>query len=174
MNLKKLMEKPLSDSDITKATNGKTNIYTYSDITKYDDIDDLFNGKDSITILYRTNPNYGHWCCLNKINESLIEWFDPYGIFPDDEQKLMDNDTRINLNQYLPHLSKLMKNSKYQLSYNNHKFQEWKKGINTCGRHCIIRTLFRNIPLENYKKFFVNNSKYGNPDEIVTILTKQI
>ena len=35
MNLKKLMEKPLSDSDITKATNGKTNIYTYSDITKY-------------------------------------------------------------------------------------------------------------------------------------------
>jgi len=172
--IKQLIKKPFSDKDMMRATNGQTNIYTYPQITKYNNIDDLFGDKDSITILYMTHENYGHWCCLNKINDNLIEWFDPYGVFPDHEQLLISPEIRTKMNQDLPYLSKLLKNSKYQLSYNQYKFQEWKKDVNTCGRHCAIRILFRKIPLDKYKKIFDKYKQYGNPDEIVTILTKDI
>jgi hypothetical protein len=172
--IKNLKKKSLSNSDILNGTYGKAKLYTYPQLSKFKTLDDAFDGCDSIVLLYLQTPNYGHWCCLNKINNNLVEFFDPYGYVIDSELKWVNKKTRKELKQECPNLSKLLIKSRYQLSYNEYEFQSEKKDINTCGRHCIIRICYRKIPLETYKKMFKSVIKMGNPDDIVTILTYDI
>lgn len=172
--LKKLMKKPLSYKEVLKACNNNSIFVLYPDLAKVNDIDELLNKKGSILLLYLQNPLYGHWCCLNKVNNKLIEFFDPYGFFVDTELRFNTKQKNTQLKQTAPFLSKLLMKSPYDLSYNEFKFQSKKSTIGTCGRHCATRINYRNTTLSTYKKMFDSVSKIGNPDEIVTILTYDI
>lgn len=50
--------------------------------------------------------------------------------------------------------------------YNKTKFQKVDDDIATCGRHCVIRLLFKDLPLPKYAKMIEKSGM--SPDEFVT------
>lgn len=168
-DLKKKEMKALSNFDILKIFNNKVKIYTYNELTDFNDIFDAFYPYDCIFLLFETNKNFGHWVCLiNKKNS--IEFFDSYGIFPDKELKYSKISFRLNNNMLLPHLTALLYNCNKQIEYNDHKLQNIKnKYIATCGRWCVFRYMCKEFDIDVFANFF-KNKKY-NPDEMITILT---
>lgn len=172
--MKKLLEKPMSSSDILKYTGGKTNIYVYSQLYNYNNIDELFDGKNSITILYEILPEVGHWCCINKITDDLIEFFDPYGLFIDQQLRFVKDKAKRTYQMRYPMITRLFDDSRYKLSYNEYAFQKKDTDIGTCGRHCMIRIKYNHIPLEQYKKIFEKLSYLGDPDDIAVFMTFEL
>ena len=139
-------------------------IIAYHNLKNYNSIDEIFNKYNTLFLLYETKENYGHWCVLNRINNNTIEFFDPYGYKLDQELKY----SNYNLNDKgAPHLTDLFNNSNYKVYSNIYKFQKEKKDVNTCARHCIVRTKFIKIPIIEYKNFFGNS----NPDYFVSAMT---
>jgi hypothetical protein len=165
-------KKSLSNNDILKLCNGQCNVVTYSELPKYRNLDELLGTFDACVLLYQTGVNYGHWCAIIKINPKLVEFFDPYGFFPDSELKFVPQGLRARTHQNFKYLSKLLYESPYQLSFNDDKFQKYASNVNSCGRHSVIRILLKHLPLEQYNELM--NSTQFNPDFIVTFLTELI
>jgi hypothetical protein len=163
----------LSNFDILKLLNGKANIVLYPDLVKYSTIDEVLGQYGACVLLFMAKKNYGHWTAIFKRTDDSIEFFNPYGGFPDDSLKFIPCHFRKISNQLHPYLSLLMYNSPYNLSYNEFKFQEHKDNIRTCGRHCVVRLWNRNLDLYQYKKLLdqISDDNNINYDEIVTLLT---
>lgn len=168
--IKSLISKSLSNDEIMGIINNKANLISYKNIHKYRSLDELLGNNNACVILYETKPNYGHWCCIFKLNDEMVEFFDPYSIFPDKQIELINDEYREKSNQNYPYLTKLMVESPYILSYNHYPFQKYAKGINTCGRWVALRLLFRFMDLESFIDLFSGRKKYSK-DFYVTLLT---
>jgi len=164
------MDKSLSGYEILNMLDNKCNLIVYPDLQNYKDIDEVLGKYGCTVILYLTSKDYGHWVCLIKHKDNVIEFFDSYGLPLDKEFGFITREKRNYLKQNLPYLSKLLYNSPYQVIYNDVKLQKDKKDINTCGRHVIMRIVNRNLDVDDYANILKTN-KYYSPDEIVTILT---
>lgn len=168
-NIKKMMKKSLSNDDISEILDHKTKILTYPELSQYKTLDELLSPHGNVIILYLTGENYGHWTCLFKLDKNNVEFFDPYAMKPDRELKLIPMHFRKIKKQIYPHLSHLLNNSKYIIHYNDYQLQKYVKDINTCGRHCVVRLLFKNMEIDDYIKIMTDQNI--NPDQIVTYLT---
>lgn len=168
------MDIALSNNDIKKLTNNKVNIITYPNLYKYKTIDEVLGEYGACIILFESRKHFGHWCLIFKQTNRMIEFFNPYNGYPDDSLNYIDDQYRIDTNQDIPYLSLLLIKSNYDLSYNEFQFQQLKRNINTCGRHCVVRFWLRNLTLYEYNDFIRNKCiKMGiSPDKLVTLLTK--
>ena len=162
------MDIALSDKDIMRLIKGKANLLTYTELQKYNNIDQVLGPYSALVLLYETSKNFDHWVCVFKVNENTIEHFDSYGLKPDDELKFIPEYFREVNYEEIPHLTYLLYNSGYNVIYNEFKLQKKKKGINTCGRWVATRLIYRMIPQKVFAKFFL---EYNNPDEIIVQLT---
>ena len=170
MNSQYSLAYPLSSNDIMKILDNNTNVIEYSTLYNINNIDDVLkNG--SCVILYKTNINYGHWCCITT-NKNKICFFDPYGYLIDSEIKeFIDNDFGHGYYKGKK-LVELLYNSKYKyIEYNDKPLQEMKTNINTCGRHCCTKIIFKNKSLESYIDMCNDKSMGYNPDNFVLKLT---
>ena len=171
MTLKQKINKPTSDADLYELMDGKVKIITYPELINYDTIEELLEPYDKVIILYLQKKGYGHWVCLFR-EGNLIEHFDSYGYFVDDELDFkMDEHFRKVNNMEYPLLGLLMYEAfdRYNMTFNEHKFQKQDNSISSCGRHCVVRLWYSHLPLKEYKKFMYS-TKY-TPDELVTLLT---
>jgi len=159
--------KPLSNEDLFRMTDGKVNVYTYDELNNFETLDQALDPYGSMIVLYESKPHVGHWVTINKVGPDLIEFFDPYSVRPDKEFKWVSQ----NYKKY-PRLSQLMKESPYKLSYNEHKLQKWKKGVNTCGRFAVLRVILKNKSLKEFNDL-MNSTKY-DPDFLATYLTENL
>lgn len=162
----------LSDGQLLNLIDGKAKLVLYPDLVKYDNIDEVLGNHGACILLFEARPNYGHWTCIHRTGDN-VEFFNPYGGYPDDSLQYIPMHFRKISNQYEPYLSKLMYDSPYQLSYNEHKFQKHGKDIKTCGRHCALRLIYRNLSLPEYTemiKMLKSNTRLPT-DELVTYLT---
>jgi hypothetical protein len=160
----------LSDADINKIlAPHPTKIFVYPDLENMNTIDDCFDTHGRCMMLYPTTAeNHGHWVCMIK-RPNTIEFFDPYGKSPDSELKWVGAAKRRELNIENPTLTRLMKESDYEVTYNSYDFQNNNSDVNTCGRHCAVRLLYKNMPLDQYKKMVLST---GLPaDEFVSGVT---
>ena len=173
--LSRLKDIALSNNDITKLLNGQVNIVLYPDLHKYTSINQLLDPFNSCIILYESKPNYGHWCSLTK-SDDAIEFFNPYGGLPDASLELINPKFRAESNQLIPYLKMLMYDSPYELNYNEFRFQKKGYNIKTCGRHCVVRVLCKDMNIYQYKDFLDELRKHFNTDYdgVVTILTSSI
>lgn len=161
----------LSDAEMRKLVHGKCNLMSYDQVAKCRNIDQVLGRHRACIILYLTKPGYGHWCCIFEVSPGVLEFFDPYGKMPDETLEYeIDDKFRKQVNQDYTHLLDMMYNSPYNLTYNHHQFQKKKDDVNTCGRHCAVRLMCRNIPLDVYIKAF----KGLDADKTVTFLTSYI
>ena len=168
--LPQTIENSMSSDDL-RAVCPSTRICTYKEFADFDSIDALLGHDGSCIFLYETRPNYGHWCCVfsrGSGSNKTIEMFDPYGVIPDDQLKLVAKEKRRELGQAEPHLTRLLYECPYKVEFNNHHLQENKPGVNTCGRHCCVRLAFRNDTVDAYAKRLKSAKKF-NPDQVVAL-----
>lgn len=174
MNLQKVIDQykniALSDKEVLKLVEGRANIILYPELHNYSSIDEILEPYGACFLLYEAQPHFGHWCCLLKTHDKkgpLIEFFDPYGGFPDSQRRYIPELFRKLSHQDVPHLSYLLLKSPYELSYNQYHFQKMKKGVRDCGRWCALRIILRDVPLDQFAYLF--NNRYS--DDLATILT---
>jgi hypothetical protein len=179
-HIESIIEKPLDDSEIKSYLGEKTKIYTYPELKKFKNIEDLLPLPfDYCIILYLDNPNEGHWVSLLRY-DPYIEFFCSYGTEPDGSLKWIDDKKRKELNCEIPYLTNMLNKTKKNVIYNPIKYQDDSNNkfeINTCGRHCSYRVLqaINNKTLEDYYDFIKNiKNKTGDSyDEIVSrLITK--
>lgn len=177
--IKKLKAIALSDSDVMKLVEHKARVLTYGMLREYSTLDEVLGKHNAIFLLYETKPDYGHWTAVFRRTDengqltNTIEFFDPYGIFPDNELEWVPDNFKEISGQNYPMLSALLYESPYNLTYNDHKFQKHGEGINTCGRWSALRIVFKDIPLEMFADKFLHKNGEWTSDEIVSILTSQ-
>jgi hypothetical protein len=170
--LARLKDIALSNSDIIKLLDGKTSIVLYPDLHKYSSIDELLGEYQNCIVLYESRKGYGHWTAMIKKGDA-IEFFNSYGGEVDASLELINPEFRVKSNQVEPYLKMLMYDSPYELNYNEFRFQKKGRNIRTCGRHCIVRVLCRDMNIYQYKDFLDQLCDlFGTDyDGIVTILT---
>lgn len=130
------MNLSLTGEQVAKLAGPGTKVLSYPQLANVQNINQLL---PKCMILYQTGDKggscYGHWTSIAKIGNGIY-FFDSYGTFPDDQQKYIGNGYLEQSGQVRKKLQKLMKFSGYgDLNYNEHRYQQMKEGINTCGRH---------------------------------------
>jgi hypothetical protein len=98
-----------------------------------------------------------------------IEFFDPYGDRPEEQLDELPQSRLEQLDESQPYLTNLMRRSGLPIYYNTHAFQKESGDINTCGRHCVARLMFKDKTLEQYKKIIDKSGLC--PDKFVSGLT---
>ena len=160
----------LSDTDILNITDHKCTILTYQDLERFNTIDEVLGTFGAVVILYQHDQNFGHWVALFRVNDTILDFFDPFGIKLDTELKFSPFNLRLHQGKEVKHLSHLIDQSRYKLIQNTTKFQEEVSDVNTCGRWCALRVRFREISLKRFSKIFAKTDCY-TPDWIVSALT---
>ena len=171
--IKRYENASLSNYDIFNLLKEKIRILTYPELSRYNDINKVLSPNGCFILLYMSNYNYGHWCCVTS-REDRLEFFNPYGdALPDDEFRFIPSHFRKISNQNYPHLTYLLYKSGLPIEYNNYKYQRKGNNIKTCGRHCVFRIMNKDLILEEYNKLMKILSKKlkMNYDEIVTFFT---
>ena len=144
---------PLSPDEVHQIAGCSMRLTKYSDIDDYPTIDDLFGEADCVLILYETRQNSGHWCCIiNK--ENVIEFFDSYGLIPDNELLFVNIKFREENDMLIPHLTKLFLKTEKTIEYNDKRLQKMADNINTCGYWCGMRMRYKDISCEEFIKMF--------------------
>ena len=163
---------PLSGSDLERITENKSNIIKYSDLHQYNSIDDVFEGKESVIILYLKKSNFGHWCALFKApwKPETLYFFDSYAFQMDQEIAFADEQLRLHQGKQVPHLTHLVQKSNYYLEQNKFQYQSKQHDINTCGRWAAHRLRHMDMTGSEYKTYMAKNSHYS-PDFWVSVLT---
>lgn len=175
------MDVALSGDEIINLVGYPINIVAYSDLYKYNNINQLLGENGCCLILYNYGDigdiKYGHWCCIysgsDEKGKPIITFFDPYGYSIDSKQmdyiKEYFDEKEYSL---YPFLTKLLVDSKgYDIHYNNYGLQKQKENINTCGRWCALSIIARKCTV---KQFYEHYSKFENPDEQAVIDTDLI
>lgn len=171
--LKQYEDIALSDKELKNIVNGKASIVLYPNLIEYKNIDEVMGPYNACFLLFEAKPHYGHWCLIFKINNDTIEFFNPYGGYPDDSLKHIPMHYREVSNQLHTILSELMLKSPYQLTYNEFAFQKHNANTKTCGRWCAFRLICRNMSLYEFKDTInaLSEELDLNGDEIVTLST---
>lgn len=179
IDIKKRITIPLTDGDLKKylGEDVKTNIITYSDLSNYEDLEQLLpENKTYKIILIEYEKNRGHWICMLRYKRT-IEIFNSFGTKHDRDDLVDSKEINHYLGQSALFLNKLIekeiKDGIFQLIYNKIKFQKKSVKVNTCGRHVVNRIiclLYFDMNLKDYVLFMTKstNKTKLNFDELVS------
>ena len=148
----------------------------FEEIKDKDDVNQLFiedgTGRVSnmVLIIYRSQADFGHWCCLTRSNDlRVLNYFNSYGSYVDEAIKYIPDGFRIQTFQDFPHLLKLLSECNYRVEYNDVQLQVMDGKSASCGRWCgmfmrccrLGKTMqeflqpFEALPLEDRDKMIV-------------------
>ena len=174
----KAQETALSGADMKK-------LLPHVPITVYADlltspVDELFDAKGRCVVLFVAHDDPkggadGHWLGLLR-KGGVLEFFDPYGGTHDPwyfDRTLSggasDGPTPS------PIAKALCTKLGVQPEFNKHRFQVLESGMNTCGRHCVVRLQKHQLSFPEYKNWMdAQCSSDITPDDVVTQLTRKI
>jgi len=168
----------LSDADLQYILNPDTKIHTYDQLYNINHFDELLDSLGRCIILYLTeNGKTGHWISVIK-KGNTVEFFDPYGYFPDTQGHNLNTPDEINkeFGQDKPRLLELIYKAGYNLEYNNKPVQKERMDIATCGRHTASRLLFYKLSLDQYHDLMnkLKDEQNKDADDVVVNLTYEI
>lgn len=180
----------LSINEMKQLTDPNIKIVEYKDISKYKNIDTLLGKCGAFVCLYTNtvgkNCNqgickpfkFGHWTLILRVHpksvyeEGVIEFFDSYGAELDTQFRYM-NPTFVKQHyDYTRTLSNYIGKCGYKCIYNKKPFQKTGEGVNTCGKHCIVRFQNRHLTLLQYTKRLLELCRENgvDADEMVSML----
>lgn len=183
------MDKSLSFDDVKKIIGNKNHTY----LVTAQDKDKMYllsegNRSDYINFIihYQTEHNNntinGHWVCIvvDKIRKNVY-FFDSYGRFPDDSLLDINVSYRSMTNQNQKDVClfmDFMDEMGYTIHYNDHKYQNLKPGVNTCGRWVSLFCKYVNMGNtdEDFYKYIQSVKKqlyFKNLDNISIYLTEK-
>lgn len=170
------IEHPLTDGDIRLLLGHNTAILTYPKLAAAKSIDDVLDANGRLVLLYlTTSMSSGHWCAVFRRNENELEFFDPYGGGIDQQFDYIPDDMELALGQstrYLTHLLNHASDSGYKVRHNPYRFQELKRGVNSCGRWVAARLLHSDLSIHEFKTLVERSGV--SPDTFVTVATEEI
>ncbi len=169
---------PLSDTDLQVILNPDTKIHKYDHLYNIRHIDEVFDRLGRCIILYLTeNGTTGHWISLIK-KGNTVEFFDPYGYFPDSQGKNLGTPDVINeqFGQNNPRFLQLIRDAGYDLTFNDKPVQKEAFDVATCGRHTASRLIFYKLNLKQYHELMkrLKDESLKDADDVVTQLTYDI
>ena len=164
---------PLSDADAREVVGPQLRCIRYPELADYESIDDVL-GPDgcAMILVLTTGPATGHWCSLLK-RGNTVEWFDPLALAPDRERHWLSAQTLERLGESEPVLSELLRASGYKIIFNKTKLQRSSPDVSTCGRHCAVRLMHRDLSLPQYKRL-IKDSGARDADAFVSAVTANI
>ena len=139
------IHKPLNNEEIQHKVCCK--FVPYEDMHKIKSIDELL---PCTLILYQL-AKVGHFCCVFENSEG-INFFDPLGIFVDDELLKTSPDRIHRLHHDFTYLTQLLANQTKPVIYNQYKLQAHH--TSTCGYWCTIRMIYKDIHNDDFKRCF--------------------
>lgn len=168
------MDYALSDQDISRLLKGKAKIIRYGELKHFTSVDELLKPYNRVFILYEAKKGVGHWTLLHKLDKSNLEMFDSYGLGIDDELDYLPAGYRQQSDQARAHLSQLLGHSNYTIHYNDHKLQDLKRGVSTCGRWCVARCINNKCTIDDFARRVKDacEEKGVTPDELVCELVR--
>lgn len=181
-NIEEREKKPMSNDEIMQYF-PDSKIISEDALYKCNHISDLLNLKNFVShviILYQLGNNYGHWVAISKFGDyndpknCFIEYFDSFGSSPSKNYNYFKKNRDVGAGQTIKddYISKLLRDSPYNVIYNKFKFQGNNKDIATCGRHCCFRIiqLLRGMDLPEYINYMkdVKDITGKTYDQIVT------
>ena len=163
----KAEQRDLTGDDLKNICRGKVEIIPYHTLNEYESIEQLLSKFGAVILLYELKENFGHYVALFYNKDNDLEFFDSYGMKPDEELKY----ATYNLDNGVPYLTKLLDKRGKKVVVNTRKFQAFKHEVNTCGRWTSIRILFKEqYSLADFTKLF-SSFKYYSGDFWVSALT---
>lgn len=172
-----MVSKELSGREIQDMIGEDGMVICYPQLYDYDSIEELFhNGElNKIVILYLQEPELGHWVVLTRY-KNVLSFFDSYGIMPDNELNWNSKTKNESLDQAEGnYLTKLMHDYHGTVEYNEKRFQEHSRNINTCGRYCVLRALSYRMPLKKFQEILDSIRKAGvNLDDAIVFMTDSL
>jgi hypothetical protein len=166
----------LTDGHIFDLLDGKFRLVLYPQLINFRDIDEVLGPNGACVLLFEAKKRYGHWCCLWKLNNKTVSFFNSYGGYPDDSLDFIpEHFAKVNNEDY-PYLSLLLDKSPYKLTYNEYAYQKHDNDIKTCGRHVCVRLWCRDMNDDQYHKYISMFMKKYNidADQFVTLLTMDV
>ena len=165
---------PLDGDDLETMANSlgvsRVRSVLYSQL-KGKSLDDIFSGVDAVFVLYEikntdgrgSKPVIGHWIVLLN-NDKGVSYYDPYGLSISQD---------LHLTGEPDYYQKLFNNIKVDV--NDKRHQKFRDDVNTCGRHCVSRSIFWFMTNRQYDSLVVkpilSNKMVANLDAYVSILT---
>ena len=176
LNIKKLLNHSLSDTDIKEFFNNQINVLKFSELANYDHIDDVLGRYGRCIILFENNKlNTGHWVALHYVYEPkkkpYIKFMDSYGHIIEDELNWIPKSFQNLSNQQRGLLIKLLLNQPLKVHYSQYRLQHLGKlngvNVNTCGIWSSLSCLFNTLSEDEFNKLMRSGEKFGvKPDEL--------
>jgi len=163
------MDYLVSGRDIKRVVGDRYRIIEHSKIRHVHDVDDLFDeDTDAVFVFYRFDPDVGHWTVLIKINDREYYFFDSYGGTLLQQYETLRKE--YNTEPYLIRLMlKEMTDRDIKFKNSRIRYQRKKDGINTCGKHSLLRVYMNSLDNEQYHKVLRSMKKrykFKNYDEL--------
>ena len=159
------MSKMIASNEFSKMLGDGVNVIKYSELEKYTDINQVIPEQKGYRILLiETKQNTGHYCCLLKYSDQYFEYFDSYGLYPDQEFSFIPQQMQQILDEKVHIMSQLLNKLKSEggnWTYNKMKLQKMANGVNTCGRWVSSMCYFfkQGYNLKQFQQYFVNWKK---------------
>jgi hypothetical protein len=166
---------PLSDDDLRTLLGRNLAIMRYPDLQRAEHVEDVLDDEGRALILYLIDsPNSGHWQCVYTTGPKHLAFFDSYGMRPDKAFGWTTDEEEQALGQTRHELTRLLKDAVargWDVKYNTHCYQSKVGDIATCGRHCAVRIMLRDLSAIDYFQLVTNNGR-GSADQFVTAVTR--
>lgn len=164
------ISKNLTQDEVSELTLHKCRVCTYAELKDCTSLQEAAGEFGAVICLIETKDNYGHWVAWFQVDDETWEWFDSYAVCPDGELNFVPVDY-LEESKQEPLISRLIRNAKEttKLIYNQVQLQKLAKGVDTCGRWAGVRIRKRHVPLAEFQRLFVQQSK--SPDWLITNMT---
>jgi hypothetical protein len=166
----------LSGDDITKLAPPDSLVMKQSDLDNFGSLQQIFRHGKFIFILMEGGEIgqnlFGHWVLLIDRGQNGVVFFDPYGRDTDDayrhyvKGKFREGD----------YLETLVRRSGMKVDEDVLPLQRVSDGIQTCGRHVVMRAYFPQLSNSEYYGMVneVAKSRGITPDELVVLYTEKL
>ena len=163
----------LTNTDITNALGvDDSYIVKYSDLTKYETLEDLFQEREFMAILIEEAKRSGHWVVMVKKN-GIYLYNNSYGFKPDEDLDIIGRIKNKILGNTRNSIKHLQENSDAKLIYNKVLMQG--KTSSVCGRYVItfVRCILNeDMNMSQFQDYMLQQKKfYGFYDKAVLALT---
>jgi hypothetical protein len=167
--LKNLEKQDLGGNEVGTLLTGVARVTTYDTIVQTDDIVELLSKDPKIALLFPvTTDTDGHWLGIFADLESkTITHFDPYGLSPRAEMRYTNIPEVVNTP--LTNLYQKAESEGWNIIVSDTKLQEMEGGVNTCGRHVIVRLRMSYLSVAEYAALMMKQKM--KPDDLVTLMT---
>jgi hypothetical protein len=166
-------EYALSNQDINDLLKQDTHIWTYPELASVSHIDDCLDSLGRMILLYPLeNENSGHWVALWRKGKKLF-YFDSYGKGVEEPKQWISQEKNEMMGQGQDHLTRLLRESGYEVYQNKYPYQPMDGSSATCGRWAVSRLICKDMDAKRFHAT-VQKFKKGSTDDFAVQMTAHI